>query len=166
MRARGVSLWLLPEGDAASRLAATIRELADELAGPTFPPHVTLLAGLSPEATAVAAQAALLAAAFAPLSLRLTRVSGSPRFFRCLFLEVEAHPVLLDLQRRASAAIGLPPDPAFFPHLSLAYASLGAARRRELVQRLRPLASQSIQLARLEAWRTEGEVGEWRRLDA
>ncbi|MGE0452585.1 MAG: 2'-5' RNA ligase family protein [Vicinamibacteria bacterium] len=166
MRARGVSLWLVPEAGAGSRLAATIRELADELASPTFPPHVTLLAGLGDEAAAVASRAASLAAGFAPLSLRLTRVSGSPRFFRCLFLEVEAHPALLELRRRASAAVGLPPDPAFFPHLSLAYASLGAARRRELVQRLRPLAPHSIQLTRLEAWRTEGEAGAWRRLDA
>lgn len=164
MRARGVSLWLVPEADAGSRLAATIRELAGELASPSFPPHVTLLGGLSDEAAA--ARAAPLAAGFAPLSLRLTGVSGSPRFFRCLFLAVEAHPVLLALHRDASAGFGLDPDPAFFPHLSLAYASLDASRRRELAERVRSLAPQSIRMVRLEAWRTEGEVGEWRRLDA
>jgi len=164
LRARGVSLWLVPAPEAAAKLATTIRDLAGELAGPVFPPHVTLLAGVSGAAAEVAASAASLTRRFAPLGVRLARVSGSPRFFRCLFLEVEAQPALLELHRRASAHFGLAPDPAFCPHLSLAYASLDAARRRALLQRLRPLVPQQLELVGLETWLTEGEAGEWRPL--
>jgi hypothetical protein len=164
LRARGVSLWLVPAPGAAAKLAATIRDLAGELASPAFPPHVTLLAGVGGEPSAVAAAAASLSRRIAPLSLRLARVSGSPRFFRCLFLAIEPHPVLLELHREASSAFGLAPDPAFFPHLSLAYASLDAGRRRALAQRLRPLVPTRLDLVGLETWLTEGEVGEWRPL--
>lgn len=44
--ARGVSLWLMPEGEAGRRLGALIDRLAARLGTPAFPPHVTLLPGI------------------------------------------------------------------------------------------------------------------------
>ena len=45
-RARGISLWLMPEGRARERLAALIDRLATRLGTAAFAPHVTLLPGL------------------------------------------------------------------------------------------------------------------------
>ena len=45
-RAKGISLWLMPEGDAHQRLSEIIDRLAARLGTTPFPPHVTLLPGV------------------------------------------------------------------------------------------------------------------------
>ena len=54
----GSSLWLLPEGAACEELAARIDALALRHGSPRFPPHVTLLGGLTGDVAEVLAAAA------------------------------------------------------------------------------------------------------------
>ena len=45
-RARGLSLWLMPEGAEGRRLAELIEGFAARLGTRPFPPHLTLLPGI------------------------------------------------------------------------------------------------------------------------
>jgi 2'-5' RNA ligase len=165
-RAKGISLWVMPEGRAGQELAALVGGLAARLGTATFAPHVTLLPGLSGPESQVLARARDLAAGLTPLSLRFSGIDGRDEHFRCLFLRVSASPAVLEAHRRAARCFGRESEPSFDPHLSLVYGTLEAGRKADLKEELPPLAPASFEGRRLHVWRTEGRVGEWRELAA
>lgn len=165
-RAKGVSLWLMPEGKARDELGELIDRLAARLGTGPFAPHVTLVPGLPGPEESVLDRARRLAAELGSLPVELSRVDGTSEHFRCLFFQVAPHPALRDAHERAAARFGRQPDPSFDPHLSLVYGTLAAARRDDLKRELQPLARPSFEARRLHVWRTEGPVGEWRELAA
>jgi 2'-5' RNA ligase len=160
--ARGVSLWLAPEGEAGRRLGALIDRLAARLGTPAFPPHVTLLPGVElPDDEALEASRAL-ARSLPPLSVRLEDVEGSREFFRCLVVRAAADAPLLAAHAAAARAFARPADPDFFPHLSLVYGSLEGSVQRALAAEVRPLVPAAFAAATLRVWRTAGRVARWR----
>lgn len=165
-RASGISLWLMPQGEAHDRLAGLIARLAGRFGTVAFPPHVTLLAGIdAPEAEVIAAARAL-ARERTPLPIALTGVGGRAGHFRCLFLRVEATDALRQAHAGAARRCGRRPDPAFFPHLSLVYGVLAPETKAELADELAAEARVSFESRRLHVWRTEGPVADWRQLAA
>ena len=165
-RARGISLWLMPEGRARERLAALIDRLAARLGTAAFAPHVTLLPGLPGPETKVLDGARALAAELTPLTLDFSGIDGTEAHFRCLFLRVAASPALREAHARATRRFGCESEPSFDPHLSLVYGALDAGAKAELERELRPEVPPSFEGRRLHVWRTEGRVGEWRELAA
>jgi 2'-5' RNA ligase len=164
-RARGVSLWLMPEGEARDRLAALVARLAARLGTPPFPPHVTLLPGiegLSEDDALVAGRA--LGATLRPFRVRLLGLEGRDEPFRCLFARAAADEPLLSAHSAAARAFGREPDPAFLPHLSLVYGTLPLEAKRSLAAEVAFEASVSFEAASLHAWRTEGPVEDWREI--
>jgi 2'-5' RNA ligase len=162
----GISLWLVPEGSARDRLSRVIDRLAARLGTVPFPPHVTLLAGLTRPEEEARVAAAVLASSFARFAVRLGGVGGSDAFFRCLFLRAERTEALLAAHAAAARAFGRDPDPGFDPHLSLVYGELARGTRVELAQELRSIAESRFDVDRLHVWSTEGPVHEWRALGA
>ena len=164
-RARGVSLWLMPEGEEGGRLAALVASLAARLGTAPFPPHVTLLPGIEgvPDGE-VLAVGRTLAGGLRPLAVRLVGAEGRDEPFRCLFARASADAPLVSAHAAASRAFGREPDPAFFPHLSLVYGALGAEVKERLAAELRSEACTAFEALRLHVWRTEGEVRAWREI--
>jgi 2'-5' RNA ligase len=160
-RAKGFSLWLMPEGTLRETLAGQIDRLADRLGTPRFEPHVTLLPGLSGPDADVVDTARALAGELGPFTLEPSGVDGTDAHFRCLFFRVRASEALRAAHARAARRFGREADPAFDPHLSLVYGTLDApvkaALSRELGQRMPAL----FEVRRLHVWRTEGAVGKW-----
>jgi 2'-5' RNA ligase len=162
--ARGVSLWLAPEGEAGRRLVALIDRLAARLGTPAFPPHVTLLPGVElPEDEALEACRAL-AERLVPFDVRLEEVEGRPEFFRCLVVRAKADASLLAAHAAASCAFERPADPDFFPHLSLVYGSLDERAKGALAAEVGPLVPPFFSTAALHVWRTAGRVAQWREI--
>jgi 2'-5' RNA ligase len=164
-RARGVSLWLMPDGEARDRLAGTIGRLASRLGTTPFAPHVTLLPGLPGPEEEVVEAARVLAAELEPFSIELEGISGHDAHFRCLFFQVADAPALREAHRRAARSFGREPDPAFEPHLSLVYGTLVPEAKARLRADLAAEPA-AFPVGRLHVWRTEGVVGEWCELDA
>lgn len=159
--AKGVSLWLMPEGEARARLARCIDRLAVRLATPSFPPHVTLLPGLDAPVDSVLDAVAELARGLPPFEVRLSGVEGSDDHFRCLYARVEVSSPLGAAHARAVRRL-VPPGPLpFEPHLSLVYGTLDAGTKAALAREVEAEALPGFQARRLHAWRTEGEVGAW-----
>jgi len=165
-RARGVSLWLMPEGAVREGLAALINRLAVRLGTAAFAPHVTLLPGLPGPEAEVIDRARALAAALKPLPMALSGVDGLDAHFRCLFFGVVESLVLREGHSRAARCFGREPDASFDPHLSLVYGSLGAGPKAELKRELSREVPPSFDVRCLHVWRTEGRVREWRELTA
>jgi 2'-5' RNA ligase len=165
-RAKGISLWLMPEGDAHRRLSEIIDRLAVRLGTTPFPPHVTLLPGVLAPPPAVVEGARSLGADLAPFSVDLSSVDGIDQHFRCLFFRVQGGLSLRDAHSRAARQFGRESDPSFDPHLSLVYGTLDPAEKAGLVAELAGGATTSFEARRLHVWRTDGPVGEWREIAA
>jgi 2'-5' RNA ligase len=164
LRAKGISLWLMPEGESGERLAALVVRLAARLGTEPFAPHVTLLPEvLEPEA-AVVARAGGLARELAPLRLKLAGVEGSDEPFRCLFVRAEASAALRAAHAAAARAFERDPDPGFLPHLSLVYGRLAPERKTSLAREVGAEAALEFEVRSLHVWRAEGALVEWREL--
>lgn len=166
MRARGTSLWLMPEAVARERLSATIEDLARRLGTPSFEPHVTLIGRLAPSAPEIVIAAEKLAASTPPFQLQLARLGHSAQYLRCVFYEIEDSPVLAELHRRARSLLRSDKDRPFFPHLSLVYADLDEPTRLRLVEEMAGENREPFPVNELQVVRTEGDVGDWRPLAA
>jgi 2'-5' RNA ligase len=165
-RARGLSLWLMPEGSVRDRLAALVGRLATRLGTEPFPPHVTLLSGIADAEDDVLRAAAALAPALPPLGLSLGPVLGGEEHFRCLFVRLAADEAIRSAHAAAARAFGREPDPAFLPHLSLVYGALPPETKRRLAVEVADEVAVSFEAARLHVFRTEGRAGDWREVAA
>ena len=163
MRAKGVSLWLMPRGPVHEDLTRVIRDVSARSRGPVFEPHVTLVPGVEGDVERILLATARLAARTAPFEVRLESLGWRDEYFRCLFVEVRQDPELMVLARSAREMLGLPPEPSYFPHLSLLYADLDAASKPGLAQgvHLRP---QGFLVQALHVYKTHGSVPDWQRL--
>lgn len=164
MRTHGVALWLVPDGPEAQAISAFVGELSARFGTPTFPPHVTLLAGLSAAPDAAVASGRDLAAQLADLPVRFEGLEHSAEYFRALVARVAPDLPILDARRRAQMAFPSEPVGPFLPHLSLLYGSLPVETRRHLAAEVRDSAPASIVLRSLDVVATEGTPAEWRRL--
>jgi 2'-5' RNA ligase len=161
VRAKGISLWLMPADEARARLSELIDGLARRLGTERFAPHVTLLPGLPTLQASVVEGARALAAGLAPFSVSFSTVDGANQHFRCLFLGVSEGRALGEAHSRAARQFGREPDPSFDPHLSLVYGSLDAAERGALARELSGETATSFEARRLHVWQTEGPVADW-----
>jgi hypothetical protein len=154
-RAIGISLWLIPEELTYERLSARIEALASRHGAPRFPPHLTLLGGLTGGEGEVLAAASRVARDTPPLTVRLVSAMVRNEYFRRLVLEAEPSDTLQAARERAASAFAVAAD-GFEPHLSLLYgrAAIGPGDAGVPL----PLACAWRELA---VWRTQGAVSEW-----
>jgi 2'-5' RNA ligase len=160
----GISLWLVPDEPVRESLAEIIDELAGRFDAPRFPPHVTLLHGLSVREGEAVRRGAEMSRALEPLRLRASRVEARPRFFRCLALRVEETLGLLTARAQAALTFAPSDDEAYEPHLSVLYGSLDATAQSAAADELRKHVPVAFGSSRLAVWRTTGPVAEWRKL--
>jgi 2'-5' RNA ligase len=153
----------MPEGAEHDRLAALIGGLAVRLGTVSFAPHVTLLPGVLAPERDVLEIARALAAEVAPFPVELSGVGGAQAHFRCLYVRVRASEALRAAHACAARRFGREPDPSFDPHLSLVYGSLTAPVKAALARELAETTT-CFEARHVHAWRTDGPVGEWRRL--
>jgi hypothetical protein len=164
MQAKGVSLWLVPEGPEALAVDALISELSCRFGTPAFAPHVTLLAGLALHPEAVVGRCRELARGLHSLSLRFLGVQRGADYFRALYALASPDMPILDARQRAEALFAAHPRESFLPHLSLLYGTLPAETMRLLAEELSASAPPSLVLQTLEVVSTEGPVSAWRSL--
>ena len=125
----------MPAPEEAAALSTVIGELAAANGLEAFAPHVTLLTGLPDDIDVVALEAKLrdIVDASPPIDfLRFSHVVHSAIFFQCLVAAIApAYPLqaVHDAVKTAFPPVKAPPNPTYFPHLSLACAWLLFVRR-------------------------------------
>jgi len=159
-RARGVSIWLVPEERSRLALARTIAGLSRELDAPIFPPHVTLVGGIELGASEVVPAVERAAESLQRMPLHSEGIGTREAYFRALFLRIRADAPLLAVHAATASALGRAPDPDFFPHLSLAYGRQSEPEKRAAADRLEDLPAELL-ATRIEVYRTEGAPSQW-----
>jgi 2'-5' RNA ligase len=164
MQARGVSLWLTPEGPEAQAVGALVSELSCRFGTPAFAPHVTLMAGLALHPEAVIGRGRELARVLRPFPLRFLGVQRGADFFRALYVLASPDLPILDARQRAESLFPAHPRESFMPHLSLLYGALPVETVRLLAEEVSSSSPASLSLRTLEVVATEGPVSDWRSL--
>ena len=158
-----MSLWLVPEGEAAERFGGLVARLAAAHGTPRFHPHVTLIGGIGAE-DFVSESAEALAAATAPFDITLARPVGRDEFYRAVVVEALPSLPLLRLHHLARQAFDRLDDPTpFEPHLSLVYGDLEKAQRDGIIRSL-PDVRATFRVSSIGVWSTDGAPESWREL--
>lgn len=134
---RSYCLWFKPYGAVYDLLARTIRELATQLAGPVFEPHVTLIASLEGTEKELVRKTEEFARQLEPFTMVLTEPSYRDEHFQCIFMLVEQTAPIMNAYAVARDFFQKP-NQVFVPHLSLAYGSYPDSRKRLIIDTLPP----------------------------
>ena len=128
-------LWVKPSGAVRDSLVQTIRELADELGGPVFEPHVTLLTNLIGTEEEHVQRSRSATQQLRPFKIILSEPSYRPQYFQSLFICVEQTPSLMDAHTLARRVFEKPAE-IYMPHLSLAYGLYAESLKRNIIRDL------------------------------
>ncbi len=157
-------LWVQPTGTVRDALVQTIRELARELSGPVFEPHVTLLAGLIGTEQEHTERTKMVTQQIPPFKIVLSRPSYRTEYFQCLFMHVEETPSLMTANALATRVFQRP-DENYAPHLSLAYGFYPESRKRAIISNLPPDVRASFEVTALSLIRAESsDPKDWREI--
>jgi 2'-5' RNA ligase len=115
------AIWLMPTGEAYTRLSGLIGDLSSQYGGPIFEPHITLLGGLSGSPELMGEKTVQLANSFPRFSVHLTTPGYQDFYFRCLYMQVELSSELKHLYREAQRIFDHSESQPFMPHVSLLY---------------------------------------------
>ena len=165
MQARGVSLWLTPEGPEAQAVGALVSELSCRFGTPV------VRSARDADGRARAASGGGRSAAAASWRAGCTRsrcaswaCSAAPTIFRALYVLASPDLPILDARQRAESLFPAHPRESFMPHLSLLYGALPAETMRLLAEEVASSSPPSLSLRTLEVVATEGPVSAWRSL--
>lgn len=161
-RAPHFSLWLALPAAARERFQALIARLAARLDTPVFPPHVTLLGGLSGEEPDLCRRAARLARELQPFDVRLLGLAWRDEYYRCLFVEVAPSRALRDAFDAAQGVFGRREPGAFYPHLSLVYGDLGEPEKQTVADDIGGYFDETLRIRELVLYDTSGPPPAWR----
>jgi 2'-5' RNA ligase len=159
--ANEISVWLVPLGDVCDRLAHLILELSQEYASPLFPPHVTLLGGLSGAEQDIIARARQLAAQIEPFQAQLGSVDYLDNYHRALFVRVKESEPLLAANRTARDVYNCHNEPRYMPHLSLLYGHFAPSVKGDIIAKIGNRFDMGFQVTRIELHSTFGDTRDW-----
>ena len=128
-------LWFKPSGGAYDILMRTIHELATQLGGPVFEPHISLTSKLEGTEEELAQQTEEFARQLEPFKMVLTEPCYSDEHFRCIFMLVEQTTPMMNAYALAREFFHTPNQP-FVPHLSLAYGSYPDSQKTLVMSKL------------------------------
>lgn len=163
-RTEGYHLFIEPAGGLGEKLQWTINALAQTYGGPSFVPHVTLLARIpdGPE-EALLQKAAQLAQSLVPFEISLDEEGMEDAYFRALYLHAGGEAVK-EAHAKANEAFGMQDDAPYMPHLSLLYGNYPIERKRAALAALPVPIGTAFPADRLSLWRTPGEVRTWKKI--
>ena len=154
----------MPTGDVYDHLSRIIHQLSARYGAPQFSPHVTLLGGCVGPRRELICQAARVAAALRPFSIRLEEIDFLDEYFRCLFVHAALTEPLRKAHQAARQAFGHEREPAFMPHLSLLYGNFPRSLKEGIMAEMGPRLDVQFKVRSLHLYRTDGEPRPWRRL--
>jgi 2'-5' RNA ligase len=158
------SLWLLAEPVAQERLVDLVDELAPRFGTRSFTPHVTVQGSLCRRLKDVTAAAAALAASLPAQRVAVRGIEQSTHYFRAFYLAFDGFDAFAPLIRRSAAAFGSDEGLSPFPHLSLAYGTLGADAKAAIAREVAADVPATLAFDRLAVSLSGNSVGiaSWR----
>jgi len=158
------SLWLEPSGDIAFRLQERIKKLSEKYETPFFSPHVTLLGGLNTRETELVTLANTLASSLDPFELVLTKAGYEDKFYRSLYVHVEATNHLKEIHRMARQLFDVNYEDNFVPHLSLMYGELSPKEKERILNVMGREFHIRFPVKSIVIMQTDGEPDQWKKI--
>jgi 2'-5' RNA ligase len=158
------SLWLMPAGGVREWLVRTLRELSVQYGAPAFPPHVTLLGGITEARGGVLRRTASLAALLRPFIVQLGEIDCLDQYFRSLFARAAPTPPLLKAHQLACQVFGHRREPLFMPHLSLLYGDFSQSQKDKTIDAMGQRLDLQFKVQNLFLYSTRGEPSRWRQV--
>ncbi|KND49560.1 MAG: hypothetical protein AB203_00565 [Parcubacteria bacterium C7867-008] len=159
----GYHLFLVPDSETSNKFSSIIESVGATFGSVIFPPHITLLSGITGDEHELISYTEQLALAIAPRTLTIAGVRTEDRFFRALYLIVKESGALSDMHMNASIAFKTEVS-EYLPHLSLLYGNYSDEQKKPMVHLLSPLEGMEFQIVKLDLYKTEGEVEAWKKM--
>ena len=128
------TIWMIPTGYAYARLISIIEELSRKFGTLRFEPHVTLLGEILLPKKEVLDKTRRLTELISSFEISLFDIGHSNQYFKCLFLNAEKSPDLMEAGRKARRVFGR--DEPYEPHLSLLYGNIDDDVKKEIEEEL------------------------------
>ena len=151
------AIWLMPTGEAYTRLSGLIGDLGTQYGGPIFEPHITLLAGLSGTPELMGDKMVQLANSFPRFSVHLTAPGYQDFYFRCLYMQVELSSELEHLYSEAQRIFDHSESQPFMPHVSLLYGTFPSDAKKGMALELPQDVPKTFEITALHVLQTETE---------
>ena len=173
---KGYSLWMTPTEETVHTTLSSAISTTSQLANtPAFPPHMTLLGGLTPPAMdeeELKATTASLAASLSPYTATTTHVDTLPdSVYRCVFLRVDPTDDVVAAWAAAKSAFAITDGDydgkydSYMPHVSLVYSDMDPDARAQTAATIASsLDNISFTCSSIQLWDTSGYYTNWRLL--
>ena len=158
----GYHIFLEPSGELGRELQTVVNELAETHGGPSFPPHVTLLARV--EGADVHERTQALATSLEPFSLTLGPLDGEDEYFRAFYIRMEETAAVVAAHEKANALFGVEDARPYLPHISLLYGNIPDVLREKLIAETRYPKGTVLEVSRLHLYETQGATASWRKV--
>ena len=163
-RAEGYSLWLVPSGEAHTRLQDVVSQLSERYHTPSFEPHITLLGEVVGSESELASKTRELISAVQKFRVELDSVDCREEYFKCLFLNVRENDALRKANNTSKRIFGRHTDQTYMPHLSLLYGNFSPATKEEMIREIGNQWSVCFAVESIHLFSANGGPEEWYRL--
>lgn len=130
------SIWIEPQGATADQLQQEINYLADAYGGPTFPPHVTLVGGVTGNEDQVLESAQDLAAKLKPYRISFDKPEYGGIYHQCVYMLCQKEQSTMRAGKQSKDVFKQSLS-AYMPHLSLLYSDIDEHVRKQAVEVVR-----------------------------
>lgn len=158
----GYHLFFEPTGPLAEELNRIIKNLSKEYGGPTFVPHITLLAEIPDRGEKeIKENTKRLAAVLKPVSIELDDVDTQDEYFKAFYMRIRGKEEVEASHAKALHIFSMADEQAYLPHLSLLYGDYDSARKWKTITDLGVPKGASFLADKLHLYKTDGGVESW-----
>jgi hypothetical protein len=161
------SLWLIPEGELQTTLAALIDSIAQQYSAPAFPAHITLLGNVHGSEQEILASTQKLAQSNVAFPITLTELDTTPEFYRALFIRVALSSTLAHLYEQGKQIFQFNPKTEYRPHLSLLYSDLSREQKDHIIASIQSQLHHlphTFTANTLHLYNTDGAIETWHQI--
>ena len=135
-KAKGYSLWLMPEGKPYLEIKKMTSNFSKILKKDYFEPHVTLLGNISCTGEDILSKTSYLASIMKPFEIELYKLNFGKEYFKRLFFLAKNSKYLTDSNEKAKKVFNIKDNSAFIPHASLVYSYFAVPK--QLIKQIIP----------------------------
>ena len=137
------SLWVMPCGDAESKLKQIIKNLSREYNAPYFPPHITLISSFQGNEKNLIGNLEELGESkiIKPFKIKFDKIAVLKETFRSVFIDCEENESLIQARNSALKLFSCK-EKKYLPHASLIYKDLKLSEKYKIISSLNNLPDQ------------------------
>lgn len=155
------SLWLRPIQNQIDEYGLIISQLAHEYDSVPFPPHITLISGLSDDLNRLIKVCEKIVTSTKKFNIPCKKISYADEFYRNLFILTDLDSNLDQLYEKSLQELSYTPKEKFLPHVSLYYGNLNLNIKEKIAKDLENSYPKVFNLERLDIYEHSGEIIEW-----